>query len=275
MTGGALHMVACSRLFSRTRSGGRKTMLQIFIDLSAMRDGLLEIGGEEYNHIRNALRMKPGEQLLARGRDGDGDAALFEIVSFTEDRVICRLLSMQRPEVELPVRVILFQGLPKSDKMDFIVQKAVETGAARIVPVEMHRSIVKLAGDKRRKRVARWQAIAEAAAKQSRRAMIPEVGEILSMEEALRSASETADVIFVPYEGLASGDRTGTRSMLEDLQPGQTVAVFIGPEGGFEDSEIEKAVAQGARTISLGRRILRTETAALAFLSFLTYRFEL
>lgn len=253
-------------------------MLQIFVDLSAMRDGLLEIGGEEYNHIRNALRMKPGEQLLARDADspdGDSEAALLEIVSFTEDRVICRLQTLQRSEVELPVRVILFQGLPKSDKMDFIVQKAVETGAARIVPVEMHRSIVKLTGDKRRKRVARWQAIAEAAAKQSKRAMIPEVGEILSMEEALRCASETADVVFVPYEGLAAADGTGTRALLEDLQPGQTVAVFIGPEGGFEDSEIEEAMARGARMISLGRRILRTETAALAFLSFLTYRFEL
>ena len=159
-------------------------MLQIFADLSAMQGDLLEIAGEDYNHIKNVLRMKPGEELLVRNPDGAGEDSLlgrFAIDSFTEDSVRCRLVSMQASEVELPVRVLLFQGLPKADKMDLIVQKAVELGAAGIVPVEMHRSIVKLTGDKRRKRVARWQAIAEAAAKQSKRALIPEIHDIMTM----------------------------------------------------------------------------------------------
>ena len=160
-------------------------MVQIFADVSAMRDGLLAIGGSDYNHIRNVLRMHPGEELTVRTGDEGGEEYLFEIVSFTDAQVNCRLLSVKESESELPVRVLLFQGLPKSDKMDFIIQKSVEMGAAEIIPVEMHRSIVKLTGDKRRKRTARWQAIAESAAKQSKRAVIPQVQDILSMKEAL------------------------------------------------------------------------------------------
>ena len=250
-------------------------MLQIFADISSMQDGMLAIGGEDYNHIRNVLRMHPGEKLAVRSESGGSEGYCFEIVSFTDSRVNCRLLSVEQAETELPVKVILFQGLPKSDKMDLIVQKSVEMGVTQIVPVEMHRSIVKLAGDKRRKRVARWQSIAEAAAKQSKRAIIPEVGDILTMEEALRFAAASADAVFVPYERMSEEDETGTRVLIESLQPGQTAAVFVGPEGGFEESEIGAALESGAKTISLGKRILRTETAAMAFLAFLIYRFEL
>ena len=184
-------------------------------------------------------------------------------------------MSVKQAESELPVNVLLFQGLPKSDKMDFIIQKTVEMGVSEIIPVEMHRSIVKLTGDKRRKRVARWQAIAEAAAKQSKRAVIPRVQEILSMKEALAYAAEHSDLILVPYERMSDEPESGTRALIDALQPGQTAAVFVGPEGGFEEAEVETAVREGAKTISLGKRILRTETAALAFLAFLIYRFEL
>ena len=250
-------------------------MVQIFADVSSMQDGLLAIGGSDYNHIKNVLRMHPGEKLSVRGGDSSGREYLFEIVSFTDAQVNCRLLSVKQAESELPVNVLLFQGLPKSDKMDFIIQKTVEMGVSEIIPVEMHRSIVKLTGDKRRKRTVRWQAIAESAAKQSKRALIPRVHEILSMKEALAYAAEYSDLILVPYERMADEAESGTRTLIEALQPGQTAAVFIGPEGGFEETEVEAAVREGAKTISLGKRILRTETAALAFLAFLTYRFEL
>ena len=260
-------------------------MLQIFADVSAIRDGILAIGGSDYNHIKNVLRMRPGEKLAVRrdssdgfGDGGDADSQeeyLFEIDSFTDEEVVCRLLTVKRSESELPVRVMLFKGLPKSDKMDLIVQKTVEMGVTDIIPVEMHRSIVKLTGDKRRKRVGRWQSIAEAAAKQSKRALIPQVHDIMTMEEAVSLASSQADRVLVPYEGMAEGKENGTRTLLESLVPGQTIAVFVGPEGGFEDSEVSLALRSGAVTMSLGRRILRTETAALAFLSFLIYRFEL
>lgn len=247
-------------------------MVQIFADLSAMQDDLLAIGGSDYNHIRNVLRMHPGEKLTVRG-GSDGEEYLFEIVSYTDTQVNCRLLSVKQAESELPVRILLFQGLPKSDKMEFIIQKTVEMGVSEVIPVEMHRSIVKLTGDKRRKRVARWQAIAEAAAKQSKRAIIPRIREIMTIDEALAYAAEQADVILLPYE-CAAGE-SGTRELIENLQPGSTAAVFVGPEGGFEEAEVDEALSRGAMTISLGRRILRTETAALAFLAFLIYRFEL
>ena len=250
-------------------------MTQIFADLSALQDGMIAIGGEDYNHIKNVLRMHPGEKLTVRGTDQSSDEYIFEIVSFSDGLVNCRQLSVKQSETELPARVILFQGLPKSDKMDFIVQKTVEMGVTEIVPVEMHRSIVKLAGDKRRKRVARWQTIAEAAAKQSKRAVIPQVREIMAFREALQYASSCADHVLVPYEAMADTAGNGTRALLESLEPGRTVAVFVGPEGGFEGTEIEEALESGAKTVSLGRRILRTETAALAFLAFLIYRFEL
>ena len=250
-------------------------MTQIFADLSSMQDSMLTICGEDYNHIKNVLRMHPGEKLTVRGTDGSGEEYVFEIVSFSDNQVNCRLLSVKESEVELPVRVMLFQGLPKADKMDFIVQKTVEMGITEIVPVEMHRSIVKLTGDKRRKRVMRWQSIAEAAAKQSRRAVIPQVNVILTYKEALQYAASAADLILVPYEAMADEAGNGTRALLESLKPGQTAAVFVGPEGGFEESEIGAALEIGAKTVSLGKRILRTETAALAFLAFLIYQFEL
>lgn len=257
-------------------------MLQIFADLSSMEDGILRIGGSDYNHIRNVLRMRPGEELSVYSLDGaeapeDCDEYRFEILSFADDEgeAVCRLRFVKRRQAELPVRVVLYQGLPKSDKMDFIVQKAVEMGVSEVVPVRMHRSIVKLSGDKSAKRVARWQSIAKAAASQSRRAFIPQVSEVLSMAEAVRRAAGTADVVFVPYERLADEEETGTRALLDALEPGQTAAVFVGPEGGFEGSEVASIVEAGGHTVSLGRRILRTETAALAFLSFLIYRFEL
>ncbi|MDO5476877.1 MAG: RsmE family RNA methyltransferase [Eubacteriales bacterium] len=250
-------------------------MLQIFTDLSAMEGDLLTVGGEEYNHIKNVLRMRPGEKLLVRGTDGGSRVCCFEIDSFAREQVLCRLVSEQESEVELPVRVLLFQGLPKADKMEFIAQKGVEMGVSGIIPVEMRRSIVKLAGDKRKKRVARWQAIVEAAAKQSRRAFVPEISDVMTMQQALDHAFSEADHVFVPYERMAEEPETETRALLENVQPGETVAVFVGPEGGFEESEVAAAVNRGAHTISLGRRILRTETAALAFLSFLIYRFEL
>lgn len=256
-------------------TGEKQTVTQIFADLSSMQDGMLAISGEDYNHIKNVLRMHPGEKLAVRGTDQTGDEYVFEIVSFSDNQVNCRLLSVKQSESELPVQVILFQGLPKADKMDFIVQKSVEMGVTEIVPVQMHRSIVKLAGDKRRKRVERWQSIAGAAAKQSRRAMIPRVHDLLTFKEALQYAASAADLVLVPYEDMADETGSGTRRLLESLQPGQTAAVFVGPEGGFEESEIGEALQSGAKTISLGRRILRTETAAVAFLAFMIYRFEL
>ena len=246
-------------------------MTHLFADPSALRGDLLEIDGGDYNHIRNVLRMKPGEELSV-SFNGESRDYRFRIESYMEKSAVCRLLSVQEADTELPVKVILFQGLPKSDKMELIIQKAVELGVHQIVPVENARCVVKLDDARKEKRIARWRSIAESAAKQSRRTCIPEILMPLSMQEAIRYSGEVCGRGFIPYE-LDPGDTTA--QALSGISPGDTVAVFIGPEGGFEEKEVEEAKAAGILPVSLGRRILRTETAGLAFLSFMIYRFEL
>lgn len=247
-------------------------MLHIFADPSQMKDDLLRITGSEVNHIRNVLRMKPGEEISV-SNGVDQKEYRYGIETIGDDEVLCRLRFVKENDVELPVKVLLFQGLPKGDKMDFIVQKAVEMGAAEIIPVEMKRSIVHLDDQKRAKRARRWQAIAEAAAQQSRRGIVPEVHMPMKMDKALTYAREHSEVRLIPYE--LQPDDGSTKQIIEDLKPGESVSVFIGPEGGFEPDEVAAAKESGVRPISLGKRILRTETAAIAFLSWLIYRFEI
>ena len=247
-------------------------MLHLFADPSDVQDELLTITGPEVNHIRNVMRLKPGEEISV-SIGGDGKEYRYGIESYTEDSVLCRLRFVKDKEVELPVKVLLFQGLPKADKMDLIVQKAVELGAAEIIPVSMERCVVKLDAGKAAKKTARWQTIAESAASQSRRSIIPRVLAPMSMKEAVEYAKEQTEVRVIPYE--LQEDDGSVKQYLESLKEGQSVSVFIGPEGGFAPGEVELAKEAGIRPISLGRRILRTETAGLAILSWLIYILEI
>ena len=155
--------------------------------------------------------------------------------------------------------------------MELIIQKAVELGAFSIIPVETKRCVVKLDAKKAAKKVVRWQQIAESAAKQSKRMLIPHVHEVITFKEALKYA-ESMDIRLIPYE-LAKG-MPETKEILDELRPGQSIGIFIGPEGGFEEEEVSKALEAGAHAITLGRRILRTETAGLAILSVLMFQLE-
>ena len=247
-------------------------MLHLFADPSDVQDELLTITGPEVNHIRNVMRLKPGEDISV-SIGGDGKDYRYGIESYTEDSVLCRLRFVKDKEVELPVKVLLFQGLPKADKMDLIVQKAVELGAAEIIPVSMERCVVKLDAGKAAKKTARWQTIAESAASQSRRSIIPRVLAPMSMREAVEYAKEQTEVRVIPYE--LQEDDGSVKQYLESLKEGQSVSIFIGPEGGFTPAEVELAKEAGIRPISLGRRILRTETAGLAILSWLIYILEI
>ena len=229
----------------------------------------IHITGSDVNHISNVLRMKTGEELWIS--DGSKYEYRCTIESFEPDEVLLHIVYSQEPEYELPCRIYLFQGLPKADKMELIIQKAVELGAYEIIPVETKRCVVKLDGRKSAKKTARWQQIAESAAKQSKRMLIPNVHEVLTFSEALKYA-ESMDVRLVPYE-LARGMQE-TKEILAGIEPGQSVGIFIGPEGGFEEKEIEAAIEGGAKPITLGRRILRTETAGLAILSVLMFQLE-
>ncbi len=247
-------------------------MLHLFADPSDVQDERLTITGPEVNHIRNVMRLKPGEEISV-SIGGDGKEYRYGIESYTEDSVLCRLRFVKDKEVELPVKVLLFQGLPKADKMDLIVQKAVELGAAEIIPVSMERCVVKLDAGKAAKKTARWQTIAESAASQSRRSIIPRVLAPMSMKEAVEYAKEQTEVRVIPYE--LQEDDGSVKQYLESLKEGQSVSIFIGPEGGFAPGEVELAKEAGIRPISLGRRILRTETAGLAILSWLIYILEI
>ena len=247
-------------------------MLHIFVDPAQMKGDLLYVTGKDVNHIKNVMRLKQGDEISVRTGQDDREYR-YGIEEFTDSEVVCRLRFVKEADVELPVKVYIFQGLPKADKMELIIQKAVELGAAEIIPVEMRRSVVKLDASKKTKKTQRWQAIAESAAKQSRRAVVPMVREPMTMEEAVRFAEQNTDVRLLPYE-LQEADGS-TRDVMDGIREGSAVSIFIGPEGGFDPAEVELAREAGIRPISLGKRILRTETAALVALSFLIYHFEI
>lgn len=245
-------------------------MYQFFVEPGQIQGRRIIITGSDVNHIRNVLRMKPGEEI-AVSNGTDGREYRCGIESFTEDEVICSLRFVKEDGVELPSRIHLFQGLPKADKMELIVQKAVELGAYEVIPVAARRCVVRLDEKKAASRISRWQGIAEAAAKQSRRGIIPQVHPVMNMREAVAYA-HAMEVKLIPYE--LAENMGHTKEILEAVKPGTDIAVFIGPEGGFEQEEIELATAAGIEPVTLGRRILRTETAGLTVLSWLMYHLE-
>ena len=245
-------------------------MHHFFVNPEQVEDGLIRITGSDVNHIKNVLRIRQGEEMLVS--DGTGRDYLCQAEEIA-GQVTVRILETEEEGRELPSRIWLFQGLPKSDKMEFIIQKAVELGAAGIVPVSTRNTVVKLDPKKEEAKVKRWQAIAESAAKQSKRSLVPRVSGIMTLKEAFDYVeSQGFSVRLIPYEHEAGMD--GTKTELDAAGPGQDIAVFIGPEGGFDEREIELALSKGVRPISLGRRILRTETAGLALLSVLMMRLE-
>ena len=245
-------------------------MYQFFVEPEAIAGNRVSITGKDVNHIKNVLRMKEGEEL-AVSNGVDGKEYRCAVLSMTEDEVLCELRFVKEDAVELPVKVYLFQGLPKADKMELIIQKAVELGVYEIVPVSTKRAVVKLDAKKEKNKLTRWQSIAEAAAKQSKRACIPQVTGVLSFKEAIKKAGEM-DVKLIPYE--MAEDMSYTREVIGSIVPGQSVAVFIGPEGGFAEEEIASARESGVTPITLGKRILRTETAGMTTLSILMYELE-
>ena len=209
----------------------------------------ITLTGPDLNHMKNVLRMRIGEDVWIS--DGSEKEYHCTIEEFQEDSAVLHILYAQESQYELPSLIYLFQGLPKGDKMELIIQKAVELGAYAVVPVETRRCVVKLDAKKAQKKVTRWQQISESAAKQSKRMLIPEVKNVMNWKEAL---------------AFAKG--------LDVVQPGQSVGIFIGPEGGFEEEEVRDAMEAGGKPVTLGKRILRTETAGMTMLSILMYTLE-
>ena len=246
------------------------------IDLTNHR---IYIEGGDYNHIRNVLRMHPGEEI-AVGTGEDNNEYRCKIESFEQNRVVCKLQFVKQADIESPAEIVLFQGLPKADKMELIIQKCVELGVAQIVPVSCKRCVVKLDEKKASAKITRWKQIAEAAAKQSKRTVIPKIADVCTMKEAVNLASEM-EIKMIPYE-LAEGT-SATNELFQRIKDAVNtltserpkVAVFIGPEGGFEEDEVELARSRGIEPVSLGNRILRTETAGMVVLAWIDYVLEI
>lgn len=215
-------------------------------------------------HISKVLRMQPGDKIQIVS--DDGVTAIAEIVSLQADNVVVKGLEKLAESHEPSVKITLAQGLAKGEKMDFIIQKAVEMGASSIVPVAMEHSVVRLEGAKADKKVERWQKIAEAAAKQSKRDIIPQVQPVQTMQQMLANNDLQHKIIAYECE-----DRLGLKTALQSCDNLQELLLIIGPEGGISEFELELARKNGAVPVSLGKRILRAETAGVVALSAILY----
>ncbi|MCI9472080.1 MAG: 16S rRNA (uracil(1498)-N(3))-methyltransferase [Lachnospiraceae bacterium] len=244
-------------------------MRRFFVQAEQVDGSVIHITGSDVNHIRNVLRMAQGDALVVGGPDGREYTCY--IKQMDEREVTAHIMYVQDTQAELPNKIYLFQGLPKSDKMEWIIQKAVELGVYEVIPIETMRAVVRLDAKKAAKKVQRWQQIAEGAAKQSGRGFVPQIHPVCSFAQALEYGQRCA-VKWIPYERAEGME--AARKRVQDLQSGQDIAVFIGPEGGFDEREIQMAQERDYVPITLGRRILRTETAGLALLSVLMFRLD-
>ena len=241
-------------------------MQQIFVNEGPVNDSFV-ITGDDMHHLVRVVRLKRGEVI--RVSSADGLNYLCEVSDITSDELIAKVKE-EVPSTELSNKIYLFQALPKGDKMETIIEKCVELGVHEIIPVQMKNCIVKLDDKKKKSKLTRYQTVAETAAKQSKRSIIPKVADFMSFKEAFEYA-KSLDILLLSYE--SKNGMKDTFDALDSIKEGMSIGVFIGPEGGFDSSEIE-LVKESCRIISLGRRILRTETAAICTLSMLMLKSE-
>ncbi len=245
-------------------------MNRFFVDdPGAFSDRSVVITGEDVNHVKNVLRLKENDELIVS--DGRGRDYHCRISGITNEEVVADICDICDNFSELSTEITLFQGFPKGDKMELIIQKTVELGVTRIVPVMTKRTVVKLDDKKAKKKTERYNMIAESAAKQSGRGMIPEVTMPVSFAEAV-SMAEKLDMNIIPYEEAEGVEYS--RNIIKSIKGKKSLGIFIGPEGGFAREEVEKALDAGALAITLGHRILRTETAGMAVISIIMFELE-
>lgn len=243
-------------------------MHKFFVEDNQINNEKIIINNEDYNHIANVLRMKKGEFILITNKESK-ETFNCEIDEINSNEVICNILNKENKEIELNVNIDLFQGLPKADKMEYIIQKCVELGVHKIVPVNMKYCIAKIKDEE--KKNLRWNKISEVASKQSKRNIIPKIEKSISIS-TLCSEMENYDLVIVAYE---NEENITLKDVLKGNSKIKNIAVIVGPEGGISTDEIEKLKECGAKIVSLGNRILRTETAPIAILSMMVYEYEL
>ncbi len=227
------------------------------------------IDSEDAKHIKKVLRLSEGDTITVC--DGGGTDYEAQICQILADKIICDIKSQKKCESESEVHITLYQGLPKAAKMDYIIQKNTELGICRIVPVTLSRCVVKIDGEAaERKKTERWQKIAYEAAKQSGRGVVPEIKMPMSLDKVIDEIKND-DLVFVPYECETD---TRIKDVVSEVKMPKRISFIVGPEGGFDPVEIEKIKAAGIRTVTLGKRILRTETAAEAVVAMLMYAYD-
>ena len=241
-------------------------MPRFFVPKENINGDKILITGEDVGHISRVLRMTAGDELLLC--DGKGFDYKAEIADINKEKIECKIISSSKSDTEPNISVTLFQGIPKASKMEYIIQKNTGLGIKKIVPCILSRCVVKLDGQKAaEKKRDRWQKIAESAAKQSGRGIVPEIAMPMTLDSAIDELREY-DIVFVPYE---CEENISLRSVLNEVESPQKIGFIIGPEGGFSIEEIEKIRNAGIKTITLGKRILRTETAGEAVLAMVMY----
>lgn len=244
-------------------------MYRFYVSKENINNDKISITGTDVNHIKNVLRLEKGSWIIAC--DGNGTDYISRITDMDSHCVNLGIEKIQKTDTELGTKLVLFQGLPKGDKMELIIQKTVELGVSEIVPVLTKRCVVKLSENKAAKKQERWQSIAEAAAKQSGRGIIPKVHIPVTLKKAFDIAS-SLEYNMIPYELQDGIDES--RKIVAKACSKKSAGIFIGPEGGFEKEEVAQAVGMGIYPVTLGKRILRTETAGMAFISILMFAMQ-
>lgn len=249
-------------------------MPKFFVKEDQIKDNEIIILGQDVNHIKKVLRAKKGDELQICNSQ-NGENFLCEINDLENENIICKIKEKINKNVESNIEVTIFQGLPKSDKMEYIIQKSVELGVHDITPVEMKRCVVKLNEKDKIKKIDRWQKISEVAAKQCGRNIIPNINQIINLKNVC-NLFDKYDIVLVAYE---NENKNTLKNELEKIKQKYNnreikIGVIIGPEGGIDSEEIKMLQENGAITITLGKRILRTETVALNVLSIIMYELE-
>lgn len=247
-------------------------MRKFFVESNQIDGNKISIIGEDVNHIKKVLRLNVNEKIKICDKDNSINY-ICEILEILNQEVICKIIEQVSNEAEGNVELHIFQGLPKADKMELIIQKGTELGAYEFIPVNFKRSIVKLSGKDETKKIERWRKIAEVASKQSGRDIVPNVRMIENIDDICNQINDY-DIVLVAYELEEENYIKNELLKIKDTKEKYRIAIVIGPEGGIEPKEVEKMQNSGAKVISLGKRILRTETVALQVSSIIMYELE-
>lgn len=242
---------------------------RFFVPQHQISRSTITIIGSDAHQLRNVLRLPAGSEIAVM--DGTGRVYTAKITAIEKDKVLCEQISSISPKSLPKIEVTLLQSIPRESKMDLIIQKSTELGVSRIIPAISERTIIKLGDEKKEKRLLRWERIAKEAAEQSVRELIPKIDEVRNFGEAIKEAGDH-DISLIPWE---MEEETTIKDILKKNKKARTILIAIGPEGGFSKEEIDIAKKAGLKPVSLGKRILRTETAGIAVLAMINYEFEI